>query len=75
MRLMTLADRPELLCLPLSKVQVVLRESPKASACLSSVRSFCRYGVADLSDFRVLSRAAAGRITVFEGARATWSSL
>jgi hypothetical protein len=37
MRLMTLAERPEVLWFPLRMVQVVLRQSPSARACRSSV--------------------------------------
>ena len=37
MRLMTLAERPEVLWFPLRMVQVVLRQSPSARACWSSV--------------------------------------
>src|SRR5262245_59029965 len=37
MRLMTVADRPEALWLPLRIVQVVLRARPSASACWSRV--------------------------------------
>src|SRR5262245_22705633 len=39
MRLMTVADRPEALWLPLRIVQVVLRARPSASACWSRVWS------------------------------------
>jgi hypothetical protein len=52
MRVIVVAESPEPLCMPLSRVQVVLRESPKISACSSSVSDEAAKRVAEFLNSR-----------------------
>ena len=68
MRAMILTERPEPLCMPLRRVQVVLRESPNASACWSGERNPDVRMASATSRILAFCRARPGaRICVWEG--------